>query len=76
MSQAWADMRRHGSGWRTTLYKPLYTGASMFLPVGSTDTYAREGFEGPAEWLREQGYDVKAWGAGANGGFRAELRRM
>lgn len=77
MSHAWADMTKDPSGgWRTTLYRPLYTGASMYLPTKGPVTPGAHGFEGPAEWLREQGYDVTAWGVGANGGFRAELKRL
>lgn len=75
--RAYADMVRHGStAWRTVLRKPLYPGSAVYLPTPGPVTPGNQGFEGPAEWLREQGYDVVSWREGDNGGFRAELRGL
>lgn len=74
---AFADVVRHGrASWRTILRKPLYPGSVVYMPTLGPVTSEEQGFEGPAEWLREQGYDVTSWRAGPHDGFRAELRRM
>jgi hypothetical protein len=70
-------MIRHGdTTWLTILRKPLHAGSPTYIPTVGPVTPGNLGFEGPAEWLRDQGYDVTSWGAGPNGGFRAELRRL
>jgi hypothetical protein len=74
-ASAYANAIPHGDKWLTVLYKPLYAGASVFLPTVGPVTPASRVFEGPAEWLREQGYEVESWTAVSNGCFRAELRR-
>lgn len=74
---AWADMIRHGdTAWLTALYVPTHFMPGQYRRIVGPVTPGTQGFEGPVEWLRDQGYDVTSWGAGPNGGFRAELRRL
>ena len=77
MTDAYADTApASGGGWRTTLYEPLYPGSAVSLPTVGPITEDTGGFEGSAEWLREQGYDVTSWSPRPSGGFRAELREL
>lgn len=74
---AYADVVPHGNTtWLTVLRKRLHPDSPVYLPTLGPVTKRDRGFEVPAEWLREQGYDVASWRAGPNGGFRAKLRKL
>lgn len=74
----WADMVRPGVGdnWLTVLHVPTYPGSGRYTAIGGPVTPGNRGFEGPAQWLRDQGFAVREWVNGPNGGFRAELRKL
>lgn len=72
----WASVTEAPGGmWSTILWRPLYAGSSTYFPIRGPVTPRSHGFEEPAEWLRDRGFDVVSWRA-AGTGFRAELRKM
>lgn len=77
-ASAHAIVALHGDMWATVLYEPLYSGADVYLPAVGPVSPAYRAFEGPAEWLRDRGYDVVSWKAirFPYEGFRAELREL
>lgn len=74
----WANMVRHGTAdsWLTVLFTPTYPGSGRYASTAGPVTPGKLGFEGPAAWLRDQGFEITAWTNGPNGGFRAELRAL